>query len=128
MKSLLWDMLTNIQNGQLVKKSFIIQKKKKICEAILNILWNEGYISGYKQDNLNSKKLKIFLKYTKNKPTIQTIKKISKPGLRNYYSVKQLWKIDSSKTFLIVSTSMGVKTLIDCKKLKIGGEPLFIIN
>jgi len=58
----------------------------------------------------------------------QTIKSISKPGSRIYYSLKQLWKMDSSKTFIIVSTNQGVKTLVDCKKLRIGGEPFFIIN
>tara|TARA_B110000238_G_scaffold189517_1_gene221693 strand:- start:1202 stop:1342 length:141 start_codon:yes stop_codon:yes gene_type:complete len=45
-----------------------------------------------------------------------------------YYSVKQIWKIDSSKTFLIISTNKGLKTLVECKKLKIGGEPFLIIN
>lgn len=121
-------MFANIQNGQLAKKPFILQKKKKNCEAVLNVLWNEGFILGYKQDNLDLTKLKIFLKYTKNKPVIQTIKSISKPGSRVYYSVEQLWKIDSNKTFLIISTNMGIKTLTDCKKLQIGGEPLLTIN
>lgn len=121
-------MFANIQNGQLAKKSFVLQKKRKICEAVLSVLWDEGYILGYKQDNLDSTKLKIFLKYTNNKPVIQIIKGISKPGSKVYYSIKQLWKIDSSKTFLIISTNMGLKTLIDCKKLKIGGELLLTIN
>lgn len=121
-------MLANIQNGQLARKVFVLQKRKKICETILNVLWDEGFILGYKIDNQDSAKLKIFLKYTKNKPVIQTIKSISKPGSRIYYSLKQLWKIDSSKTFLIVSTNQGVKTLTDCKKLRIGGEPFLIIN
>lgn len=121
-------MIANIQNGQLAKKVFIEQKKNKFCETILNVLWDEGFILGYKIDNRDPAKLRIFLKYTKNKPVIQTIKSISKPGSRVYYSLKQLWKIDSSKTFLIVSTSQGVKTLPDCKKLRIGGEPFVSIN
>ena len=121
-------MFANIQNGQLTKKSFILQKRKKICEAVLNVLWDEGFILGYKTDSLDPTKLKIFLKYTKNKPAIQTIKSVSKPGSKKYYSLKQLWKIDSSKTFLVISTNLGVKSLTDCKKLQIGGEPFLIIN
>lgn len=121
-------MFANIQNGQLARKVFIVQKRKKICETILNVLWDEGFILGYKTDKQDPTKLNIFLKYTKNKPVIQTIKSISKPGSRIYYSLKQLWKIDSNKTFLIVSTSQGVKTLTDCKKLRVGGEPFLIIN
>lgn len=120
-------MFANIQNGQLAKKSFIIQNKKKICEAFLNILWNEGFILGYKLLDTDKTKFKIFLKYNKGNPVIQKIKCISKPSRRVYYSIKQIWKIDSNKTFLIISTNKGLKTIIDCKKLKIGGEPFVLI-
>jgi ribosomal protein S8 len=46
----------------------------------------------------------------------------------NFIQIKQIWKIDSNKTFLIISTNKGLKTLMECKKLKIGGEPFLIIN
>ena len=121
-------MFANVQNGQLAKKSFVIQKRKKVCEAVLNILWDEGFILGYKLINNDPTKLKIFLKYNKNNPVIRSIKSVSKPGSRVYYSIKQLWKLDSSKTFLVLSTNQGLKSLIQCKKLKIGGEPFLIIN
>jgi small subunit ribosomal protein S8 len=127
MKNNLWCMFANIQNGQSAKKSFIIQNKKKICEAFLNILWNEGFILGYKLLDTDKTKFKIFLKYNKGNPVIQKIKCISKPSRRVYYSIKQIWKIDSNKTFLIISTNKGLKTIIDCKKLKIGGEPFVLI-
>jgi small subunit ribosomal protein S8 len=121
-------MFANIQNGQLAKKAFVTQKKKKICEYILNVLWDEGFILGYKVENEDTTKLRIFLKYNNNKPVIQTLKPISKPGFRVYYSLKQIWKIDSSKTFLVISTHKGLKTLNSCKKLKLGGEPFLIIK
>ena len=121
-------MFANIQNGQLAKRSFVIQKRKKICEYILNVLWNEGFILGYKLVKNDVTQLKIFLKYDNGKPVIKTLKPISKPGLRIYYSLKQIWKIDTSKTFIVISTNKGVKTIIDCKKLKLGGEPFIIIN
>jgi small subunit ribosomal protein S8 len=128
MKNLLWNMFANIQNGQLAKKIFVIQKKKKICESVLNILWDGGFILGYKTIEEDPTKIKIYLKYYKGKPVIQTLKSVSKPGSRIYYSTKQIWKIDSNKTFLIISTNKGLKTLMECKKLKIGGEPFLIIN
>ncbi len=121
-------MFANIQNGQLAKKAFVAQKKKKICEYILNVLWDEGFILGYKVEKEDPTKLRIFLKYNKGKPVIQTLKPITKPGFRVYYSLKHIWKIDSSKTFLIISTHKGLKTLCGCKKLKLGGEPFLIIN
>ena len=121
-------MFSNIKNGQLAKKTFIYQKRKKICEEFLKFLWDENLILGYKIDKINLNKLKIYLKYNKEKPVINSIKLITKPGRRIYYSSKQIWKLDSTKTFVIFSTNKGLKTIIDCKKLKIGGEPFLIIN
>lgn len=121
-------MFSNIQNAQLAKHSFMLQKRKKICEEILKILWNEGLILGYQIDAQNTTKLKIFLKYTGNKPVINSIKPISKPSRRIYYSSKQLWKIDSTQQIIIISTNNGLKSLVECKKLNIGGEPIASIN
>jgi len=128
MKNYFWNMFSNIKNGQLAKKAFIYQKRKKICEEFLKILWDEGFILSYQIDKSDSTKLKIFLKYNNEEPVINSIKLITKPGRRIYYSINQIWKLDSTKNFIIFSTNKGLKTIIDCKKLKIGGEPFLIIN
>lgn len=129
MKNYLWNMFTSIRNGQMAKKSVIVGPKKNICESFLKILWDEGFISGYKISTQNIHELEIFLKYTKNgKPVINSLKSLSKPGQRIYYSAKQIWKLDSGKTFIIFSTNEGLKSISECKKSKIGGEPLIIIN
>ena len=127
-KNHLWNIFANIKNGQLIRHNFIYHSRKKICESFLKILWNEGFITGYKISSKNSKTLKIFLKYKKDQPIINSIKLISKPGRRIYYSVNQLWKINSNKSFIILSTNKGLKTLKNCKKHKIGGEPFIVIN
>lgn len=127
MKNILHNMFANIQNGQISNKKFILQTKKKICESFLNILWDEGYILGYTIEK-KTNKLKIYLKYEKNKPVIKKIKNISRPGLRVYYSKYQIWKIETNKLFVIISTSQGLKTTDQCKKLDIGGEPFIIIT
>lgn len=118
-------MFANIQNAQMANKKFIFQNRKKICESFLNILWNEGFISGYTVERKN--KLKIFLKYKDNKPVIKKIKNLSKSKLRIYYSNTQIWKLETSKFFLIFSTSKGLKTIAECKKLNLGGEPFIIV-
>jgi small subunit ribosomal protein S8 len=128
MKNFLCNMFANLKNGQLAKRSFIYQTRKNICESFLKIMWDEGFILGYSIDVKNSSKLKIFLKYKNGKPVINNIKLISKPSKKVYWSINQIWKIDSSKIFIIFSTSKGLKTIIDCKKLNIGGEPCIIIN
>lgn len=128
MKNHLWNMFANITNGQLAKKTYILQIRQKTCESFLNILWDEGFILGYKICDSDAKKLKIFLKYNKNDPVITKLKSISKPSQRVYYTLKQIWKIDSNKTFIIFSTNKGLQSIINCKKHQIGGEPLVIIN
>ena len=121
-------MFASIKNGQLAKRDFIYYPRKKTCESFLKILWDEGFILGYTIFSKNPKKLKIFLKYKNNQPAINSIKLISRPGRRIYYSINQIWKIDSNKSFLIFSTNQGLKSIIDCKKNKIGGEPFIVIN
>ena len=128
MKNYLWNMFASIKNGQIAKRSFIFHTRKKICESFLKVLWQEGFIIGYKIDSNNKNKLKIFLKYKNGRPVINSLKLISKPSRRIYYSIKQVWKINSSKSFIIFSTNKGLKSVLECKKLKIGGEPLIIIN
>ena len=122
-------MFTSLKNGQIAKKSVVIGPKKVICESFLKILWDEGFISGYRVSSQKNNKLEIYLKYTSNgKPIINSLKFLSRPGQRIYYSVKQIWKLDSSKTFIIFSTNKGLKSINECKKINIGGEPLIIIN
>jgi small subunit ribosomal protein S8 len=124
----LYHMLSNIKNAQKVKRAFLFQKRKKLCEQVLDLLWNEGYILGYQLSFKNSPKIKIFLKYSKGKPAIKIIRAFSKPGKRIYYSLSQLWKINSNASFFVLSTNKGIKTLDECKRSKIGGEPLFMIS
>ena len=89
MKHYLWNMLTNIKNGQLSKKSIVYQRRKKICEAFLKVLWDEGFIDGYKISKLDKNKFQIFLKYNKTgSPIINSLKFLSKPSKRVYYSAK----------------------------------------
>ena len=129
MKHYLWNMITSIKNGQLSKKSIIYQRRKKICESFLKILWDEGFISGYSISKKDNNKFQIYLKYTKHgDPVIRSFKFLSKPSKRFYYSSKQLWKLDSSKVFLILSTDQGLMTINDCKKKNIGGEPIVVIK
>lgn len=112
----------------MTKRSFIYQTRKKICESFLKVLWQEGFILGYRIDLKNPNQLKIFLKYKNGQPAINSLKVISKPSRRMYFSSKQIWKIDSNKSFIIFSTDKGLKTILECKKLNIGGEPVIVIS
>lgn len=122
------NMIATINNGQLAKKAFVLQTHKKACEGILNVLWDEGFILGYKISKNNLKTIKIFLKYKNGFPVISLMKVLSKPSLRIYYSVKQLWKLDSSKGIIILSTSKGFMSNNDCKNFFLGGEPIILVK
>lgn len=121
-------MFSNIKNGQLANQSYIRQRRKKIIEKLLKILWDEGFILGYSVSSLDKNSLKIFLKYKNGQPVIKTINVISKPSRRIYCSAKQLWKLDSTTQLIIISTNKGLKSCSECKKLNLGGELLISIN
>ena len=121
-------MISSINNGQMSKKAFVLMQKKKMCEGILNVLWDEGFILGYKNSKTNLNNIKIFLKYQNGSPAINNLKVLSKPSLRYYYSVKQLWKLDSNQGIIILSTNQGILSQNNCKKKNIGGEPILIVK
>lgn len=128
MKNYLNKMFTNILNGQVAKRPVISQTRKKICESVLKLLWAEGFLLGYEVNRKNKNKLNIFLKYFHNRPAINSIKVLSLPSKRFCYASKQIWKINSSKSFTIFSTNKGFQSIHNCKRLKIGGEPFIVIN
>jgi len=128
MKNNLWNISTNIQNGQISRRNSIAQLKTKLTINFLNILWDEGFILGYKLSTLDSSLLKIFLKYKNGTPVINSIKFVFKPSRDIYYSVSQLWKLDSKKSIVILTTSKGLMTIEECKKSQIGGKPLCILR
>jgi len=86
----LLNMFTNIQNGQIARRSFILQPRKKLCEVFLKILWREGFIFGYRISKKNPEKFQIFLKYKNGKSVINNIKTISKPGRQIFYSANDI--------------------------------------
>lgn len=128
MKKKFWNFVSIINNGQLSKKLTVKFKKKKSCERLLNILWDEGYILGYKTSKNNSSIIVVYLKYNNNLPSISKIRIISKSSLRVYYSVKQLWKLKENQGLIILSTTKGLLSVNSCKKFGIGGEPILIVN
>ena len=125
MSKAIYNMFSQIKNAQINQKSVIFIKTQKQCQQLLNLLWVNGFIIGYKFIN---NKIKIFLKYTNNQPVINNLKFISKPSRKIYFSNYKLWKIDATKFFLIISTSRGFLTLFECKKQSLGGELVVVLN
>jgi small subunit ribosomal protein S8 len=112
------NLFSKINNGYLSKKKIIIQYKSKQSIHILNILIKEGFIKTYKINIQNQ--IFIYLKYKQNKSIINKILKISKPSRKVYLKNKDLYK--QKKGFYILSTSSGLLTNLQAKKLNVGGE------
>ena len=120
------DMLTRIRNAQTARHETVMVPDSKTKRAIANILLNEGYIA--KVDVIENKvqgNIKITLKYTdKNTKVITGIKRISKPGLRIYAQLEDLPKVLNGLGIAIISTSKGIITDKEARKLGLGGEVL----
>lgn len=122
------DMLTRIRNAQSVNKVSVSMPASKLKGAIANVLKDEGYIEDFNLDANNGKPLlNISLKYYAGSPVIETIERVSKPGLRVYNSGQNIPKVMNGLGVTIVSTSKGVMTDRKAQAAGIGGELLCIV-
>ncbi len=124
MQDPLADMLTRIRNAQMAEKSVVSMPSSKLKVAVANVLRNEGYISGYQVTSEAKPLLSIELKYFEGRPVIEEIKRVSRPGLRQYKSVDQLPKVRGGLGVSIVSTNKGVMTDRSARAAGVGGEVL----
>ena len=123
------DMLTRIRNANSSKHESVNVPASKIKIEIAKILEKEGYINGFEviEDNIQGM-IKIDLKYASGKQSVITgLKRVSKPGLRVYASNENLPKVLKGLGIAIISTSKGIMTDKEARKLNVGGEVLAYI-
>lgn len=119
------DMLTRIRNGQSASLADVTMPSSKIKIAIANVLKDEGYIADFAvEDNEGKKSLKVSLKYFNDKPVIEMIKRVSRPGLRQFTSAREMPIVMDNLGITIVSTSKGVMTGRSAVANGQGGEVL----
>lgn len=119
------DMLTRIRNGQSANLADVAMPSSKIKVAIANVLKDEGYITDFAiEDNEGKKSLKIELKYFNDQPVIEMIKRVSRPGLRQFTSAREMPIVMDNLGITIVSTSQGVMTGRSAVAKGQGGEVL----
>ncbi len=119
------DMLTRIRNGVQARHEVVEIPASKEKTAIAKILKQEGYILNYKVEGEKAaeKKIVVALKYGPNKEkVISGIKRISKPGLRVYAKSDALPRVLNGLGIAIISTSNGVMTDKEARKIHAGGE------
>lgn len=117
------DMLTRIRNAQAVNKKQVKVPVSKIKSAIANVLLDEGYLGSIEKSDDNHS-LIFGLKYYQQKPVIESIKRISKPGLRVYANKDNMPNVIGGLGIVVVSTSKGVMTGEQAANVDVGGEIL----
>ncbi len=115
------DMLTRIRNSMMALHSQVNVPRSKMKEAIAQILLDEGYINGFETKDRN---IRIQLKYVRGKSAIEGLKRVSRPGLRQYVGVEEIPKVQNGLGINIVSTSKGVVEGNQARHLRTGGELL----
>ncbi len=122
MQDPLADMIARIRNAQMAHMASTSMPSSKIKVSVAEVLKSEGYIANYSVSEGAKPQLNIELKYHQGQPVIDTIKRISRPGLRNYRGKDELPNVANSLGVAIVSTSKGVMTDRAARKANIGGE------
>lgn len=123
------DMLTRIRNALIAKHDSVEIPASTMEKSIAQILLDEGYIKGFDvvEDGVK-KTIRIQLKYGANKQrVIVGLKRISRPGLRVYARKDEVPKVLGGLGVAILSTSRGVMTDREARKLGVGGEVLAYI-
>ena len=123
------DMLTRIRNGQKARKLSVSMPSSTAKVAIASVLKDEGYITGYATEEDGAKtSLSVELKYFEGAPVIESIQRVSKPGLRVYRGSDELPKVLGGLGVAIVSTSAGVMSDRRAREQGIGGEVLCVVS
>ena len=124
MQDPLADMLTRIRNAQMAEKAVVSMPSSTLKVAVAKVLKGEGYTADFQISSEVKPQLTIELKYFEGRPVIEEVKRVSRPGLRQYKAVEDLPKVRGGLGVSIVSTNKGVMTDRAARAAGIGGEVL----
>lgn len=121
------DFLTRLRNGIKANHRIVEIPASNIKKAITKVLFEKGYILSYKFDEAGPQGvIKIALKYhpVSKTPAIRSLRRVSRPGLRQYTGADTLPRVINGLGIAIVSTSRGVMSDKEARQQNIGGEVL----
>lgn len=122
------NFLTSIRNAIRVSHETVDVPASKITQKILDIFKTDGYIEDYRFMKTNTQgSFKIYLKYENKRPAITGVRRVSKPGLRVYSTRTNIPRVLNGLGTAVVSTSKGVMTDREARKLNVGGEVICYI-
>ncbi len=120
------DMLTRIRNAQTAKIEDVTMPSSTAKVAVAEVLKSEGYVEDYTVEKSEGGKtnLTIVLRYHQGRPVIEEIKRISRPGLRQYKHANDIPTVNGGLGIVIMSTNKGVMTGRAAEAAGVGGEIL----
>jgi small subunit ribosomal protein S8 len=124
------DFLTRVRNAQMAGHRIVEIPASNLKKRMTEILYNQGYILKYKFEEDNKQGvIKIALKYdaATKQPAIQSLERVSRPGLRQYAKPDEFRRVKNGLGIAIISTSKGVLTDKEAKAQNVGGEVLCYI-
>ena len=133
------DFLTRIRNAIKADHDDVLIPSSRLNVELARLLKEEGYIADYGVEQMRRKvgsrmssvefeTLRVTLKYTEDRePVISGIKRISKPGRRQYATADELPRVLGGMGTAIITTSRGVMTAYEAKRQRVGGEVLAIV-
>ena len=121
------DMLTRIRNAQQAEHPDVAMPSSNLRVAVAKLLKDEGYVEDFSVANEGFSTLTISLKYFQGKPVIESLQRVSKPGLRIYRNQQKLPRVKGGLGVAVVSTSKGIMTDRQARKEGLGGEVLFFV-
>jgi len=119
------DMLTRIRNAIMANHESVLVPSSKIKLSMVKIFSEQGFIDRY--EVLKGKPqpmIKIYLKYTDNRPAILGLERVSKPSLRVYVEKHEIPRVYGGLGIAILSTSKGIMTGQEAWRQRLGGEIL----
>lgn len=123
------DMLTRIRNGQRAGKVSVSMPSSNLKKSIAQVLKDEGYIDDVEvREEAGKAVMSIGLKYYQGRPVIESLQRVSRPGLRIYKANDELPKVQGGLGVAIVSTSKGVMSDRAARAAGEGGEVLCYVS
>ena len=116
------NLFSSINNAQSRAKESVVVPSSTKKVALVEILKKEGYLGEYSVSEETKPQLTIKLRYFEGLPVIKQLKRISKPGLREYSGFKDLPSVNGGLGVAIISTNKGLMTAQQAREAELGGE------
>ncbi len=116
------DLFSRINNAQARGKASVVVPSSNKKISLVSLLKEKGYVDSFNVSDSTKPEIEIKLKYFEGAPVIKELKRISKPGLRQYSNKKEIPEINGGLGIAVVSTNKGLMTDQEAKEAGLGGE------